>query len=497
MDATTTITIGGVRRQIVSYENLLIKEPGNIELGVRSLSPFQYNSMLFANLGYSKCPKDMLWLEKEIPIEQVPKTEVLDYPITHNKLMIINKTPSLFDLLHVIRNWIKDGYEKGHLMDPQKACQLPSMEEMQYNYANQIKIMKSNNVKSKIDMWDKADIFYRRWFNLNPTIDPEYFEFSLSNNFEQASKLVNVYDPYAVFVSVLIDPDILMSAIRQAEKEAAHIVFNTNTSIPVCLINIREVTKEFNKIMQIKFKQISNIFRSRGAEGFVDKRKEALRNKIHVVPRELKCIVPYPDDILMQNINIAYNWMANTPLDGEHISNVRSYVEPGTLKFIDNLGEDSEVRRMTYKRLYYTIENQFKTQLKEEVSTKDKFILSEGFFINPQCFALYKKSSNKFYICDIYFYVHQATPQEAVAFYADYFGKQVLLNPNEIGEQIEADRCPDIDLTELEIQATGMYGQIPIQIVQQPQPIQQQPQVPTNDMTPIYGMPVSNLVEGI
>jgi hypothetical protein len=305
---------------------------------------------------------------------------------------------------------------------------------------------------------------------------------------------VNIFDPSAVFVSALMDPDILMSAIRSAEKEAAHIVFNENPNIPVAMIDINKVTKEFDRIIQIKIKQISDIYKARGAAGFIDQQKESCRNQPHVIPSELKRLVPYPDAATLNLIQIVYNHMLNTSLDGDHLSYVRAHVEPGTLKFIDNLGEESDIRKLTYKRLYYTIHEQLEREDPEAVSSKDKFILSEGFYINPQCFALYKKTTNKFYICDMYLNCIKSSPQQTVAYYNDYFGRQVLLNENEVGDQLEAERCPEIDLTAMQMQAMGLYGQM---YVQQPvQQLQAQMQVPDHS-TQMYGMNINTLVEGI
>ena len=143
------IKIGGLERYITSYEQLLLAEPGSITIGSEPLTTFQYLSCLFNNLGYDKCPKDFLWLENNIDIELVEKTEVLDYPITKNPLMIF-KDCDLFTLLICIRNWIKGSIERGHVLDPRKSFNLPNKQDIQFYQQNRVKLMRTAVLCQKV-----------------------------------------------------------------------------------------------------------------------------------------------------------------------------------------------------------------------------------------------------------------------------------------------------------------------------------------------------------
>ena len=495
MEKSVTITIGGVKRHIASYESLLIQEPANLLMDRGPLEPFQYLSMLFSNLGYSKCPKDFLWLEKDIPIEQVAKTEVFDYPITDNKLMLINKPTSLHTVLTVISNWILDETEKGRLGD-ERSFELPEMEEMKYYYQNNIKILRRFAIEKDTTYWNKSDVFTRRMHNLNPALDSEYFEYSLTDMFEEVAKVILVPDPSAVFVSALIDPDIIMSAIRQAEKQATHTVQNRNVNIPTVFLDFNQVVSEFARLMTIRFNQISNIYRYRGAAGFINPEKERMRNSKCIINNELKVAIPYDmTEADLNNIRIIWSQIAMTVLDGEHIGVVKTYIDTNSLKFVDRMGENNPTRQLTYKRLYYELANTLPGTYPELLNPKDKLILSEGFFIDWSCFALYKRSKNEFYIFDPYFKCTVVSPQQAIAYYGETFGKRVLLNPNEVGPNSESPICPDLDIDMLEINALGLYGQQTIEIMPPQQPLPSIPEsVELRNDVPMYSMP--HLVEG-
>ena len=503
----SAIHLDGIERYITSYRQMLLREPGNYEMNVGPLTPFQYQSILFNNLGYDKCPRDSLWMERGLNVEDVNKTEVLDYPITFNTLRITQNC-TLFELMMVIRNWVKGGLERGHLLDPCRSFQLPSRQEIQYNMQNRVRIQRSAVVKSKMDTWDKADIMWRRMYNLVPSLDKEYFEYCLVN-FEGYSKQIKTYDPYAAFVSAIIDPDLLFSAIEQSEKEASHVIYNnSDKSIPLVLMDDRPIAEEFAKILNAKLGHLSRIYRGRGAGGFLrDKNSKRLVSVgVPTVgnPIQLHSPIAFGQNGITQAeqilIGTIYEQIAATPLDGEHKGVVMSYVEPSSLEFIDRMGEDSITRIATYKRLYYTIE-QLRAAVPELINPKDKLIMSEPFFIDPDRFGLYSRSRNKFYIVGLDLVVREMHPYEALDYYSIYLGKDVLLDPQELGEGIEAAPVDDIDLGALEMESLGLKGQpfmVPIPIapvasnpnVYQPQAIP----ITVNQNRELYGMN-PNLVE--
>ena len=500
---TVTIHLDGIEAKIASYRYLLLKEPGNLEMNVPPLTPFQYQSILFNNLGYDRCPKDFLWMDQGLSIENVTKSEVLDYPITFNNLML-NNDSTLFDLLMVIRNWIRGGLEKGHILDPCRSFKLPGKNELIFNMQNRIKIQRSASVRSKMDVWDRADIMWRRMYNLVPTVDREYFEYSLVN-FERYAKQIKVFDPYAAFASALVDPDLLFSAIEQAEKEAVHTVWNnSNKNFPLAMIDEDAVAIEFEKCLFKQMSHLSRIYRGKGPSGFT-REKYFKRHLVAVgfptvgTPIQLHHPITYTQEgpIMTDQaiIGTIFQQIAATPLDGDHKGFVMNYVEPYSLTFIDKLGEESQMRIATYKRLYYTLD-QLKKSNPELLNPKEKFTLSEPFYIDPDRFGLYSKARNRFYIVGLDLIVREMSPQEALEYYNIYLGKSVLLNPDEIGDGLEALPVDDIDLGALEMKSLGITNQpfiVPITPIQ-PVPVQQQYPPMVDQNQELYGFN-PNLVE--
>ena len=82
-----TINLGGYPVRISSYDRLLKYEQG-ID-GYEQLTDHAYNSMLFHNLGYDKCPTGLQWPEFNKPIEWIAKesTNVLDIPMTKHDVI--------------------------------------------------------------------------------------------------------------------------------------------------------------------------------------------------------------------------------------------------------------------------------------------------------------------------------------------------------------------------------------------------------------------------
>ena len=61
MKESYKVYIGGIECAIASYDYMLFREPGTVESDLSPLSPHQYLSILFNNMGYNSCPPDMLW----------------------------------------------------------------------------------------------------------------------------------------------------------------------------------------------------------------------------------------------------------------------------------------------------------------------------------------------------------------------------------------------------------------------------------------------------
>lgn len=501
---TAKIYIDGLERYITSYECLLFKEPGNLGLGSSSISPHQYLSCLFKNLGYDKCPRDFTWMEREIDILDVPKTEVLDYPITKNCLML-HKNSTLFNLLMCIRNWIKSEIERGRLPDPIKSFKPFTKEEIQYSIENRIKLTKKVEMRKESDTWSKSDIFWRRLYNLSPNVDPVYLECSLTN-FETFSKQIEVIDPWSIFISALINPDILMSSIKQAEIEATNEVFDRHSASSKLTLNELEVAKEFKKILDRKFMIISTILRNGGPKAFsINNVAVSCPTQIPSMGSDISLIAPIslrdPEKLANQILlGEIFTQITNTPLDENLKSVVFKYVEPKSLLFLDRMGYDNVYRVATYKRLFYTIE-QLRNRNPELLNPKERFVFSQSFYIDPDRFGLYSRIFNKVYVAGLDLILREMSPQEAVAYYETYLGKSVMLNPEEI-ETMESDPVPNIDLDLLLSQTLGQSNfNYPVTVETTPN----NPNIYYQDIVPaysdedqeLYGFKVQNVVENM
>lgn len=497
MNEIYKIRIGGLERYIASYEHILFKEPGCLEYDTGPITTHQYLSCLFNNLGYDKCPSDFLWLTNNIDIENVIKSEVFDYPITKNPLMIV-KNYDLYSLLLCIRNWIRSGLERGHILDPRKSFKLPSKQEIQFYIQNRVKILRSAILSQKIESWDKADILWRRLYNLNPSIDSEYFEYQVVS-FEQIARNIIIPDARPLFISVLIDPDILLSAIKQSEIEAVSNVKRKYNSGFTALLDLKEIAMEFEKVFLYKIYQIVNIYRNKGVQGFVKEPYKIMKINHYYTPSlgtDINLIAPI---YMGQNrqvdqtiIGEVFYQIANIPINGDTLAEISKYIDSNSLKFLERMDQYDLNRIATYKRLYYTIE-QLRNTHPELVSPKDRFILSESFYIDADSFGLYSKKMNKFYIVCRDLILREMSPQEAVEYYQNFLGKFIELDPNEIGSALEPEPVPYIDLNKLEQRSLGNINIVPNNMTI------------TNPITYItypqqeesYGFDIHNMVENI
>lgn len=501
MEDTYTIYIGGLERHIASYEHMLLKEHGSLEMDTGPITTLQYLSCLFNNLGYDKCPQDFIWLKQHMDIEEIAKTEVFDYPITKNPLMIM-KDYNLFALMMCIRNWIRAGIERGHILDANKSFRLPNRKEIEYCIQNRMKVFRSVILRPKIESWDKADILWRRLYNLNPAIDKEYFEYHIVN-FESYSKQIKIPDTRPLFVSVLADPNILLSSIKQAEIEATSIVHSKHPNLSIALLDEIEIVREFQKIFLNKVLKITNIFRNRGIRGFIGEGYKSVKlvpGRIPSLGMNINLISPIymgQNRIVDQSIiGEVFYQIANIPFDGDTMAIVTKYIDSNSLKFLDKMGYDNPIRIATYKRLFYTIE-QLKNTHAELLNPRERFVLSEPFYVDPDIFGLYSKKRNKFYLSSRDLILREMDPQEAIEYYQNFLGIYVELDPNEVS--IEADRVPYIDLDALEQRSMGVVNIIiadPIETnISNPNiyqsPIQYTPQ------EEYYGFDLKNMVQGI
>ena len=156
------IIIGGVRRGIATYYDLKKLVPVDSKTGYGGLSTNQYISLLFNNLGYNKRPKDLTWLENEVPVENVPKTDPLvEVYSPYAVLKVEPKGMKLSELFACIHNWSRIQNEEGYCIDPQESYKLPPNNEILYDIEHQIMIKKTLKIAEQKYHWNLADFFTR------------------------------------------------------------------------------------------------------------------------------------------------------------------------------------------------------------------------------------------------------------------------------------------------------------------------------------------------
>ena len=430
-----TIIIGGVKRNIISYDRMMYYESGNIVNGIEPLAEIQYLSLLFGNIGYTKTI-DHIGLLDETPVELLDKTEVFDYIPTRNQLRI-TENMSLTHLLRVIMNWARGNTEKGKLIDKKKSFKLPNEEEIKYDITNHINIKKTCVLSEDISYWNTSNILVRRIHNMNPKIDEEYFQNHMSDFEINAGNMIVNY-PHMWFVASIINPDILLSTIRNAEKEAsmyADTIKRNGIEIP-SLKNNLDVINRFKGIFKRKEVLTYKLYKIYGPNMFTLFNKQVDTNTLDVIPAvqfrlgEQKTITE-----LIGEINKA-------DLTGKIREIIIDHVDKNSLDFLDNYDEDIEI--LTLKRIYYTI-LQLNTYCPEVLDRQTKMVLSKPFFLDGGCFGLYSRFKNVFYLTSYNLEIHVCNPEEAIEYYKKTFGKTIYLDPGDIADTYMSPKCPECD----------------------------------------------------
>ena len=74
----------------------------------------------------------------------------------------------------------------------------------------------------------------------------------------------------------------------------------------------------------------------------------------------------------------------------------------------------------------------------ESLDFKDKMVLSKGFFVSPDIFGLYNKSTKKFILVMNNLSILITGIKDAVDYYASLYNKDVLLDEKEIGDGLNS-----------------------------------------------------------
>lgn len=459
------ISIGGVYRPITPYSLMVACETNvpNPSTGLYSpLNQYQYVSMLLNNLGYTKTSSDTSWIDAGQPVENVQKDAVLDYPITHHVLMLRQDRDTLWNVLEAIRNWGRAKIEQGVMLDTNESFQLPDAATVQYNIENGIAVRR--NAASMITpmKWCMNDIFSRRLHAISPQISLEYFN-NCIRNFEEYAKQIMVDRPYAMFTAAMINPDIVMSMIKNAEIEASKIV-NKLVGGYAAFRPDYETAKKFTSILGSKNNHLINVFYKRGPKGFVEMRKLVTQEDIEktlamhnesYLPTQIKPEDEFSEQPLDVKRAMVAEYDLNTAVsEVEQYVNTESFPEPvvGYITVTDDRGNSVKQYEDQYapvmKRISRIIK-QVKIYYPDLFSNnRDKWIMSKPFYANQDAFALYSQKERLFILAypDMEFQI--LDPKDAIKAYKDRYGIDIILDPDEMGDAPEAPECSNITFLE-------------------------------------------------
>lgn len=449
------INIGGQDCHIMSYMRLRHLEQGDPAKGIEPLSIHQYLSMLFNNLGYKKCPKDMNWMTNKEPIENVPRDQVIDYPITQRPLMINQEGMNLLSLLELIKYWCRGPIEKGYVLDMPKSFQLPPEMAIEFSLQNGIAIKRSASTIAKIQYWPISDILTRRSHNIVPMINSHYHN-NCIRKFEEYAKQITVENPCAVFAACIVDSNILMSAIRNAEIKAAEEA-NSIYKGYTALRKDYDTVLKFIPIFKKKIDHIANIYRRNGAKGFVQIINKTLHNinPTSALTQKMELSDVEPEDTFDKMTLEERKKIVNSiKLTGEEIGFIYNYVSKKSFpEFLTKNIPGVSTTAPKYNKLYYPtlrriyhILQKIKKTFPDLLNPKEKFIVSHPFYISPESFALYLKSENTFFVALPTMEFIIATPKQAIEQYKEIHNKDVLLDSDEMGDQLESPEGEDVDL---------------------------------------------------
>lgn len=441
------IMIGGQKRKIVSYNYMRKIEQGRP--GIAGISVLQYQSILFNNLGYDNCPSTLTWLNNT-PLENVTRDAVLDFYPSQHKLMINKKGMYLSDLIEVINNWVIGKLEKGHILDMKQSFQLPNIMTIKYCLDNGIAIKRSKMVTANTMIWRASDIWKRRARELS--IDDDYMN-NCIRRLEEYSKQIFILNPCPIFASVIMNPNIFFLALKNAEIEACKEV-NADYSGYSALRKDYDAVLKLVPILQKKIDNISDIYYKKGAFGFVEQ-IVSTNNNTALAAMSAQLLDP-ANSISKMDMTERKNFIDNVKWDSKTKSYLFSYLARKSIPdFLskpeiqqDENGNNVETFNSQYyptlRRCYFTLLS-IEENFPDLIDPKHKFIISKPFYRNSNEFALYHKGSNTYFLVLNDYTTYSCSPQEAVEQYKKMYNQTVLLDPEEMGDNLDSPKVVDIN----------------------------------------------------
>jgi len=482
------VSIGGVKVHITPFAVMADAERGNPSAGIPPLTKYQFSSMLLHNLGYNLVADDPSWLDVIYPAEEVAKTSPFDYPVTENVLWLRQDKDTLWNVLECIRNWGRNTVEQGIMLNIGDSFNLPDAATVQYNIENGIAVKRTAALELTPMAWVTNDIFSRRKHELCPQVNEEYFH-NCIRNFEEYSKQIIVSKPFVMFTAAMINPDIVMSMIKNAEMEAAKIV-NKMVAGYAALRPDFETAKEFYAILTNKNNHLVNVFYKRGAKGFV-----AMSLNKRYNSQDLEASMTLNNDTSLFTTAVT-EWDEVGGADSDkYFFEVMSAEQREEV--VDSLDSESLIKEISAASRYIDLDS-IPNYIKEEHKTTDskgnvvveygykyeailkricfiyrkidryygamldpkvKLIFSKPFFVNKNSFALYSRKDRLFILMTPEITFQILTPGDAIRYYKERHGENVELDPDEIGEYILKEPTPTPDISfEGQVQQDAGYA---------------------------------------
>jgi len=440
MNELNAILIGGTKRCIVSWERLAFDERAcKAGRGVYKdiLTQLQYNSILFGNLGYKKCPKDISWIEMGIPVENVEKTVDIDTSNITTRALFIREDCTLGKILEISANFIRGGIQRGNIINPESLAQKDT-KDIQFNMEHNLEVGRNFSIMSKMVYWDKNNLFIRRLFNITPIADKEYFKSALIK-FNDVIRYVKLENPYIIFTAMLMDPDIVLNIIRSAEIEASNIIcqrFNTNRES----VDELKIEVEFIKIITTKLRRLYNIYNRYGIAGFNTHREtnSITGNVIYnILPQQVTNTNTLINNARRDIIQYWSQEVLTQPLSGRQKDRVYANVEKESCLFLEELKASPDYESM-YKNLYLVLDLIDESN-PELLVRNNRLVLSKSFYINPEIFALYDREAKEYFAIRILINplrVEYAKIKlfDMVKYYKERFNIDTALDQTEVGD---------------------------------------------------------------
>ena len=465
----TTVLLGNHPVEIMSYKSIL-----QMELKVRVdndvINPYQYVSAFYNNIGYSNCPNISGLDNIKISLDKLYRNTVVDYPITKYPVMFNRTRTTLNYLLNVIKLWCKGEIRRGHIIDEESSNNIPNNSDLRYMLENKIIVKPECSTTLEEYTWDSSNIRMTRLHNLSLNKNYFYNSFKYFNFIE---KEVVIYNPYAAFAIALINPDIIYSFIRSSEIEAANRV---NCNGYFILRKDKDMIDIFTKLLNRKIFYLANLYYKYGFEALYNMHLNYIKNnspvdyhnmythmKINIIPDYAITKSGEYDSFAILSFEDKMKFIDNVVIRSEERNFIFKYVDKDALPDIlqkkvvysDGSKAYSKMYIDTLKRLWVSLK-QIECYHPEYLDTGNKLLLSDSFYIDNSRFVLYNRDMNVFIVMTNTFNSYVLNKDDAIKFYKDNYGIDVIIDSVEINT--EADEVPDFDIEEFSNNYELYYG---------------------------------------